>query len=133
MSESIPHPRLEGDGEAAVLPAGPPVPLQYRQGDVFLLAVPRIPDDAKSVAREDGRLVLAHGEVTGHAHAVAAPDARLLDHEGARYLAVATAAVLTHEEHAPIALPPGTFRVVIQREYVPADPRRASTWRRVVD
>lgn len=133
MSQSTPRPRPEGDGEAVAPPAGPAAPLQYRQGDVFLLAVPRVPDGATPVAREDGRLVLAHGEVTGHAHAVAAPDGRLLEHEGARFLAVPTAAVLVHEEHAPIALPPGTYRVVIQREYVPAEPRRAAAWRRVAD
>ena len=30
-----------------------------------------------------------------------------------------------HEEHAPITVAPGTYRVVIQREFVPPDPELA--------
>ena len=35
-----------------------------------------------------------------------------------RFLRVTAPVVLDHEEHAAIAVPPGTYRVVIQREYV---------------
>ncbi len=45
---------------------------------------------------------------------------------------VRSAAQLIHEEHAPIDLPTGAYRVVIQREYEPA-PSVANAWRRVVD
>ena len=45
---------------------------------------------------------------------------------------VRSAAQLIHEEHATIDLPPGAYRVVIQREYVPA-PLPENAWRRVVD
>lgn len=41
-----------------------------RQGDVLLVRVER-PPRGRSVPREDGRLVLATGEVTGHGAAVA--------------------------------------------------------------
>lgn len=53
----------------------------YRQGDVLLNMVARLPAAAAatSVAPSDGRLLLALGEVTGHAHAVDAADAELLD------------------------------------------------------
>ena len=94
-------------------------PLQVRQGDVLLVAVPAIPAAAERQPRK-GRLVLAEGEATGHAHAIAEPDAREFRVGDERYLLVRSAAQLIHEEHAPIDLPPGAYRIVIQREYVPA-------------
>ena len=41
-----------------------------RQGDVLLVPVDAIPEAAKPVARDHGRVVLAYGEATGHAHAI---------------------------------------------------------------
>ena len=106
----------------------------FRQGDVLLVPVTRLPEQARRLPRDArGRLVLALGEVTGHAHAVAAPDAELLDDPGpvgGRFLRVVTAARLTHEEHAAIPLPPGLYRVVRQREY--ASDRDGSAWSRQV-
>jgi hypothetical protein len=113
-------------------PAVPAIPFHVRQGDVLVVRVEAIPDEAKPVARDRGRVVLAYGEVTGHAHAIAARDATLLELDGERYLRVTAPVTLDHEEHAAIDLPPGSFRVVIQREYVPSElPEQA--WRRVVD
>jgi hypothetical protein len=43
---------------------------QYRQGDVFIESATGIPKGARPVARVQGRIILAEGEVTGHAHAV---------------------------------------------------------------
>ena len=51
-----------------------PRPVMYRQGDVLLAPIPALPVDAVSVPRK-GRIVLAEGEATGHAHAIAEPDA----------------------------------------------------------
>ena len=42
----------------------------YRQGDVLIERIPSLPANAKKMARENGRVILAHGEVTGHAHAI---------------------------------------------------------------
>ena len=107
----------------------------FRQGDVLLVAVDTLPEQAQPEPRR-GRIVLAEGEVTGHAHAVEERDARTFTHDGQRYLLAKSKAQLIHEEHAPIAVPPGAYRVVIQREYEP-DPVRSVTpsqqWRRVVD
>lgn len=99
----------------------------YRQGDVLIREVQRIPAKAKPIAREAGRVVLAHGEVTGHSHAIAAKGAQYLmgtepSSGGAapRYLEVTAKSVeLRHEEHARIRLPRGRYEVVIQREYHP--------------
>lgn len=51
--------------------------VQFRQGDVYVVAVKSIPKGMELVARENGRVVLAHGELTGHAHAIAKPNAAL--------------------------------------------------------
>jgi hypothetical protein len=98
----------------------------YRQGDVLLIQI----DSTELPARparldrdEHGRLVLARGEATGHAHAVATAAAELLadpDDLGRRFLVLASEAQLAHDEHAPIPLPAGTYRVVRQREYTPS-------------
>lgn len=112
-----------------------PRPLMFRQGDVLLLAVDALPDEAQPEPRA-GRIVLAEGEVTGHAHAIEERDARTFTHDGQRYLLTKSKAQLIHEEHAPIEVPPGAWRVIIQREYEP-DPIRSiapsQQWRRVVD
>ncbi len=98
----------------------------YRQGDVLLVAINSIPANARTeVARDNGRIVLAYGEVTGHAHAIHDTEAVLLaapDTED-RFLRImdASGVELTHEEHATIALPPGDYLVRRQREYTSAD------------
>jgi hypothetical protein len=90
----------------------------YRQGDVFLLPIESIPESTE-VPRDRGRVILAYGEATGHAHAIEAPEATLLtDAENARFLRiVGSGATVTHEEHGSITLPPGSYRVVISREW----------------
>ncbi len=92
-----------------------------RQGDVLVIRVDSIPKNAKPVARENGRIILAHGEVTGHAHAILEPRASLVqDDSGVTYLEIASAmAALQHEEHSAIDLPKGFYRVIRQREYSP--------------
>lgn len=94
----------------------------FRQGDVLLVEVEHAPSDVTEVSRERGGLVLAHGEATGHAHVISAPEAQLVTCEQANelYLLVyGDEAVLEHEEHDPIPLPPGNYRVLRQREYTP--------------
>ncbi|MFD8963690.1 hypothetical protein ACFV0C_01610 [Streptomyces sp. NPDC059568] len=103
----------------------------YRQGDVLIVpvaqeTVPSYLVDAARVFGEPrdarGRLVLALGEVTGHAHAVTGPG-RLIrepgDMAGPMYLHLPDGGRVVHEEHAAIPLPKGWFRVVRQREYLP--------------
>lgn len=110
---------------------------QFRQGDVFLVAVEAVPAGATKVRRQGRRVVLALGEATGHAHAIADPGAELLAAGPDRYLRVTAPVVLGHEEHAAIAIPIGTYRVVIQREYAPPESTglawRSAGVRRVAD
>lgn len=105
----------------------------YRQGDVLIVAIS--PDDVPRAAvplkREGGKAILAHGEVTGHHHAILDPDVDLLttdddplvtaDEAAELYLLVhGTEPVeLTHQEHETIVVDPGAYKVVRQREYSP--------------
>lgn len=94
--------------------------MQLRQGDVFLSRVSRAPV-GQPVAAEAGRLVLARGEATGHHHSVPAAAATLvLDEGGVMFLTVEELTAMEHQEHAPITLEPGIYRVTRQREYSPA-------------
>lgn len=91
-----------------------------RQGDVLVFRSKAKTKNHVEVPREDGRVVLAHGEVTGHAHAIAEPGACLLRAEGVsdRVLSVGQELVnLVHEEHGAIAIPRGEYVVRQQREY----------------
>lgn len=103
----------------------------YRQGDVLLQRTAKRLITGAPVARKAGRVVLAEGEVTGHAHAIDSPLAQLFEERGGLlFLRVEPAgreeapAVLRHEEHAPITLEPGVYRVIHQREYSPEAIRR---------
>ena len=107
-------------------------PAQVRQGDVLLVPVDELPAAARPIRRTGGRVVLAEGEVTGHAHAIRSSAATLFATGEERYLRAAAPVTLDHEEHAPIEVAPGTYRVVIQREYVPPEISPVA-FRRVVD
>ncbi|MFE5855484.1 hypothetical protein ACFQ61_20030 [Streptomyces sp. NPDC056500] len=99
----------------------------YRQGDVLIVpvaeeAVPSHIAQARSQSRDGlGRLVLALGEVTGHAHAVMGPGRLVLEPGpfGPMVLHLPEGGRVVHEEHAAITLPKGWYRVVRQREYLP--------------
>lgn len=117
----------------------------YRQGDLLIIPIgngahawlgARV--GLRPVAREDGRVVLAHGEVTGHSHAIADSDVELWEREKAataeaadRYLRVgAGGATVVHEEHAPITLPPGDYAVRLQTTFDPVgeEERARARW-----
>jgi hypothetical protein len=102
----------------------------YRQGDVLIRRVSRLPNGSKDVTPKS-RIVLAHGEVTGHAHAIAEGEAREYSFAGAagivrRFLKVVSEATVRHEEHAPIPLPSGLYEIVQQREYHPEEIRNVA-------
>lgn len=93
---------------------------QARQGDVLIIATPT-PSTGTPIPRESGRIILAHGEATGHAHAIMDHGAALIRTEQATLLEVTDSIVmLRHDEHRPIEIPRGTHEVIRQREYTPA-------------
>ena len=96
----------------------------FRQGDILLVPIDDVPRNAKAVRRENGKLILAHGKVTGHHHAfdVDVTNVELVTKEGPEqlYLMVhGVTAPLTHQEHATIDVAPGVYEVRRQREYSP--------------
>jgi hypothetical protein len=101
----------------------------YRQGDVLLVPVApeEIPTGAMPAPRDrGGRMVLARGEATGHAHVINGPDTELLadrDCIDELFVQIVSHARLVHEEHGAIAVPAGTYRVIRQREYIPGSSR----------
>ena len=102
----------------------------FRQGDVLIIPVAKLPANLENVDRENGRIVLAHGEVTGHAHAIKDQRAALFRDPklAAIFMHVTGDApvALEHEEHSTIQVPPGDYRVIRQREYSPEEIRNVA-------
>lgn len=111
-----------------------------RQGDVMLVRVDALPEGLIETKRDTaGRIVLAHGEKSGHGHAIRQRHVQgfrlstTMDDPtgvsgGVDYILVGGSgpATLSHEyisgqkaEHEPIDLPPGVYKVALQREYSP--------------
>ena len=118
-----------------------------RQGDVFIIAAKQAidPSDIGTLLEEPdkSRIVLAHGEATGHAHAfypahdisegvmAAKVDKPVqlfeLRNSGQKYaqttfdsvnlLRLREPSTLRHEEHEPIRFPAGDYVVIRQHEY----------------
>lgn len=107
---------------------------QAHQGDVFLERVSEIPEGLKQVTPKTGSIIIAYGEVTGHTHAIKPINgfipANLFDAGAEKFLNVIQSCELVHEEHAPIKLEPGVYRIPYffnggtQREYHPEEIRR---------
>lgn len=103
-----------------------------RQGDVLLRRVASLPKSAQVAEKKDQagnrRIVLAYGEVTGHAHAIYDLDSVdvFVTSTGMMYLKVSKDAALQHEEHGTITLPPGNYERTIQREYSPEQIRNVA-------
>lgn len=103
----------------------------YRQGDVLLLQIDAIPTEA-SACNVAGDVILAYGEVTGHAHRLAPENVKPFAKGGVwsptaeRFIQAAEGATLTHEEHGAIALAPGNYRIIQQREYSPQEIRNVA-------
>lgn len=107
----------------------------YRHGDLLVESTAAIPPNSLPLRH----LVLAEGELTGHAHRIRESEAATLydprgegrgtrshsrDLSGDLFLDVTgESATLMHEEHGPIELPRGQYRVWRQREYAPREIR----------
>lgn len=129
-------------------------PFQIRQGDVFLIPVSALPKGCTHIEPEGGRrFVLAHGEVTGHAHAIYdfTPDekaeqalANAAEIGGAAierarklrtaqmwqcpagewYLEIRQPSAMRHEEHSAPTIPAGIYYAPVQVEAGPSNTPR---------
>ena len=121
--------------------------MKYQQGDVLLKLVEKINNNTICVSSSEGRLgtqnnyneqadrvVLAEGEATGHLHQIPynkqEPGCTILGYQEKMrwqgqehlidYLEVyGESATMYHEEHNPLTIPKGTYKVSIVREYDP--------------
>lgn len=93
----------------------------YRQGDVLVLRLEETAECGNQCSAP-GEVILALGEVTGHAHRITSEEVALFDipKELDKLLTTGkTAKQLRHEEHGTIELPASDFIVRRQREYLP--------------
>lgn len=97
---------------------------QIRQGDVYLRPCNALPSNAKKIKPVNGRVVLAEGEATGHAHTIDAECATLFGVDESMVVVVDKPTTLDHQEHGTIEVAPGTYWVTRQREYSPEAIRR---------
>lgn len=102
-----------------------------RQGDLFFIPIDRLPADHRPVP---GQSVLAHGEVTGHAHRIAdiGVEETAIYEDGTGGVVVDARPrpmTVVHEEHGAVELS-GLYRMERQREY---DPDEAAREKRVQD
>lgn len=101
----------------------------FRQGDVLIIPTKQRAV-GKQVKRDNGRVVLAYGEVTGHSHAIKEKEAELYElpdaELGDRFLKVLKegGVDLVHEEHATITIPKGNWIARIKREWSPLGDRQ---------
>jgi hypothetical protein len=92
-------------------------------GDVIIERVESLPENFNDLKKEPNH-ALAYGEVTGHVHKLIGEpgidfDVRVDEQKKERHLRVIRPTALKHQEHSPIILPPGEYRIGIQREYDP--------------
>jgi hypothetical protein len=87
----------------------------FQQGDVLGVRVESAPAGKREhVTRK--RLVVAHGE-SGHSHVIEDDNATMFQVGERFYLELEKAATLTHEEHKPITLSPGTWEIGRVQEF----------------
>ena len=102
--------------------------LILHQGDVMIIKLKKM-GTGKEQPVQQNRVVLAEGEVTGHAHAFYDPNlVRFVVNEqtNKRFLEVkAEKAVLKHEEHRALEIPMGFYEIRTPVEYQPKELPRA--------
>jgi len=100
----------------------------YRQGDVVLMPVEKMPKKAKSLGRMDS-YILAYGEVTGHQHELRA-NCEVFELEEEKYLCVNEDGKLVHgfanvgeekqigvDRHDTLTIKKGIYKLGNEREY----------------
>lgn len=90
-----------------------------RQGDVMAYPITDLPEGLKPAQAENGRMILAHGEVTGHHHSFAMTDRVAMFREdgsgGGLFMFANGPVALEHQEHSTLTIKPGAWEVRRQR------------------
>lgn len=96
---------------------------QYRQGDVLMMDIDEkllAADLGDEVPKDQGKTVLAYGEVTGHSHAISVKSAAHFKAKSSAlktYLRLVEPVSLRHEEHGEIPIKEKTKEISIQRQW----------------
>ena len=88
----------------------------YQQGDVIIERIGEMPENLK---KAEGA-VLEEGETPGHYHQLEGDQTALAlyeDDAANKYFKTMAEMVLKHEEHNPIAIAPGMYRVRMVQEF----------------
>lgn len=106
-------------------------PVQFAQGDLLFTKVDSMPKGSPKSLKKGERHILAYGEATGHHHSFVAPKGgcQVLDEGGVTYMTLDQLVEVTHQEHGPVQLGEGTWKVTRQREATDDDEQ----WQNVVD
>ena len=106
--------------------------LMYRQGDVLLTRIKKLPKGIKSKKSD----IILEGEATGHAHRLVNGTIfeKLFWPNNGIYLdATSGKAKIVHDEHNTIEIDPGYYIMTRQREYEPSRFTRDGNLRWVTD
>ena len=91
--------------------------ISVRQGDILIYRIEQLPQgDAQT---RTGRVILAEGEATGHAHVLEIPEGVTVEWvEGTLVdrFHLPVAMTVTHQEHDEVVLEPGDYELVHQFE-----------------
>lgn len=90
----------------------------YQQGDVLIELVAEIPYDANLRPATERGHVLAEGEETGHFH-VTRDNVLMYEKDGVLYLRADESFTVSHDEHKPVTVPAGRYRIRQVREFDP--------------
>lgn len=100
--------------------------IHYRQGDILIIRIDKIPNGARPMKKRNGSLILAEGEIVGHCHEIKEPTAKGWLLGDAMYLDLKkkTETDVFHPDHndptknkIPQILKPGQYQVIRQVEY----------------
>ena len=89
-----------------------------QQGDVWIEPVEFIPEGCTEGPTKGEHFILAEGETTGHAHRIhEVAGVEFKEKDGMFYLQNKEELSVVHEEHGPVTIPPGTWKIRKVREY----------------
>lgn len=88
--------------------------IQLRQGDVWIESIESLPKGLKKKADN----IIVYSDVTGHSHTLKSGNV-YSDKKGNLYLEALKKTQVVHtEDHDPIDLPKGVYKIIHQVEYV---------------
>ena len=93
----------------------------YRHGDVLFEKIEQVPNAYFNERTPDEKSgIVQRGESTGHAHVIAnmdIPGVELFSSWRERFVRAEREFILTHQEHKPLTLAAGNYRIRIAKEF----------------